>query len=75
MRLSLRLRLSSGVEGGCVEEVSSGGANGFDSAAPTWCTPDCKRTAAVTGVAAIDLFSEKRWSATPVHRIVRRFPV
>lgn len=24
-------------------------------------------TTAVTGVAAIDLFSEKRWTATPVH--------
>ena len=27
-------------------------------------------TTAVTGVAAIDLFSGKRWTATPVHRIV-----
>ena len=28
-------------------------------------------TTAVTGVAAIDLFSGKRWTATPVHRLVR----
>jgi hypothetical protein len=32
----------------------------------------CQLTTAVTGVAAIDLFGEKRWTATPVHRIVRQ---